>query len=507
MDLKESPEFERRIGIWFYATEADGIGGTIKTRPADFFVREITGRVEQEEGKYLIAELTKENWDMHNVIREISRRLRVSRNRIGFAGTKDKFAVTRQKISIWDITETELEQVKIADVSLKPIGRSNKAVSLGDLYGNEFEIIIRDIKGRKEAIKEKIDAITSEIETLGGVPNFFGPQRFGISRPITHIVGKHLIDGDIEKAVISYISDIFDGESEEAKKARQLCKNCGGAGDGTGEGAGVDDMNWNLKECLKQMPVFLRYERAMLNELIKRKSSNEELSEADFISAFFVLPKNLQKLFVHAYQAYLFNLILSQRMKQDHEQEQDQEQKMQLNEAVVGDIVCFQNKRGVVDTDKVARVSADNLDGVNRLIKRGRAFVTAPIFGYETEFADGAVGEIERRVLDDEGIEIKSFYNEKIPEISSKGTRRPVLVPVKFEFNANANANANATISAEISEDELNPGRFKAKLQFFLPKGSYATVLLREYTRTKRKELQMPFSPASLSLATYLRSL
>jgi tRNA pseudouridine13 synthase len=174
MNLKESPEFEKRIGIWFYSTRAEGIGGEIKRIPVDFFIREITNRAEGDEGKYLIAELTKQNWDTHSVVREISNRLRVSRNRIGFAGTKDKFAVTTQKISIWDTDETELERVKIADVSLKPIGRSSKAVSLGDLYGNEFKIVIRNIVGRKEEVAEKIAAITTEIETAGGIPNFFG---------------------------------------------------------------------------------------------------------------------------------------------------------------------------------------------------------------------------------------------------------------------------------------------------------------------------------------------
>ncbi|MCK4733994.1 MAG: tRNA pseudouridine(13) synthase TruD [Methanophagales archaeon] len=71
----------------------EGVGGVTKTEPADFFVREITNRQEGEEGKYLIAELTKENWDTHSGIREISRRLRVSRDRIRFASTKDKFAL------------------------------------------------------------------------------------------------------------------------------------------------------------------------------------------------------------------------------------------------------------------------------------------------------------------------------------------------------------------------------------------------------------------------------
>ena len=92
-ELKESPKFEKQIGILFYFTRTEGIGGVIKTKPSDFFVREITNKEEGEEGKYLIAKLTKDNWDTHNVINEISRRLRVSRNRIGFAGTKDKFAL------------------------------------------------------------------------------------------------------------------------------------------------------------------------------------------------------------------------------------------------------------------------------------------------------------------------------------------------------------------------------------------------------------------------------
>ena len=445
MELKESPEYENRIGIWFYATQTGGIGGTIKTVPTDFIVREITNRVEQGEGKYLIAELTKENWDTHSMVREISRRLRVSRNRIGFAGTKDKFARTTQRISIWDTDEDELNRVKIADVSFKIIGRSNKAVSLGDLSGNEFEIVIRNIEGSKEEIMEKIVSITKEIENTGGIPNFFGVQRFGISRPITHIVGKHLIEGNLKEAVMSYISDVFPEESEETKQARMLCRN--------GE----------LKECLKQMPTFLRYERAMLNELIK--SGNE--CEAQFLSAFSVLPKNLQKLFVHAYQAYLFNLVLSHRMKRN----------LPFNEAVVGDVVCFQNDFGVADPDKVENVTEAKIEGINRLIKRGRAFVTAPIFGYETELVDGVQGEIERRVLGDEAVELSDFYSEKMPEISSKGTRRPVLVPVKVKLRDD-----------ELKEDELNPGRFKMTLQFFLPKGSYATVLVREYMKTPYRQ-------------------
>ncbi len=440
MTLQESPEYERRIGIKYYATTTEGIVGTIKAKPGDFIVREVTNRTEGTAGKYLIAELTKTNWDTHTVARELARRLRVSRNRIGFAGTKDKFAVTTQKISLWDTEETALERIRITDVSLRPIGRSNKSVALGDLYGNEFSIVIRNVDGDRGGIQAAIDAITAELKAAGGVPNYFGVQRFGTNRPITHLVGKLLIMNDLKGTVMSYIGKIFPDESAEAKAARALC--------GQGE----------LKACLTQMPVFLRYERAMLNELVK--SSETERGEAQYRAAFSVLPKNLQKLFVHAYQAYLFNLILSRRL----------ELGLPFNQAVVGDVVCYHDERGIPDPERVEAVTAGKVDGINRLIRHGRAFVTAPLVGSATAFGEGAVGELERAVLSDEQIAPEQFELEALPELSSRGSRRPLLVPVELRVQ-------------QLSADELNPGRWKVQLEFFLPRGSYATVVLREYVK------------------------
>lgn len=183
--------------------------------------------------------------------------------------------------------------------------------------------------------------MTTEIENAGGIPNFFGVQPFGIRRPITQEVGKHQIKGKIKEAVMSYISDIFPDESEEAKRARLLCKK--------GELK-------ELKEGLKRMPPFLRYEKAMLNELVKSESGS--ISEANFPSAFNVLPKNLQKFFVHAYQANLFNLVLSHRMKQN----------LPFNEALLDDVVCFRNKFGFAAIDKDR--GGESYRGQNRRDKR-----------------------------------------------------------------------------------------------------------------------------------------
>ncbi len=433
--LIPSPEPERRLGIWYYATRTEGIGGIIKQIPADFVVREVTSREENDSGEFLIIELKKVNWDTNSVIREISRRLGISRNRIGFAGTKDKSAVTVQKLSIRGINAEDLKRVRLADVTMRILGRSNKPVSLGDLHGNEFEIVIRGLNGSESEILSRIDSISEEIESIGGVPNFFGVQRFGVSRPITHIVGEHLVRGDIKAAVMTYLAYISPDESDAVIRARELCRK--------GE----------FKESLKRMP--LRYERAILNELVKAKDPDE----ANYVAALRALPQNLQKLFIHAYQAYLFNIVLSKRMAEQ----------IPLNEAMIGDVVCYRNESGFADPGRIERVTAAKVDAINRLIRHGRAFVTAPIFGFATEPGTGKEGDIEHEVLDEAGISLSDFRSI-VPGMSSRGTRRPIIVPLRITHE-------------ELAPDELNPGSKRLKLRFFLPKGSYATVVLREYMK------------------------
>ncbi|MHC1585627.1 MAG: tRNA pseudouridine(13) synthase TruD [Candidatus Syntropharchaeia archaeon] len=412
------------IGIEVYITKSEGIGGTIKKYPSDFRVFEITSRSEGEEGNYLIVEVTKENWDTHHLVRDLSRVLGVSRKRFGWAGTKDRKAIATQKMSIWGIKEGDLERIKLPGVSIKKIGYSNKPVSLGDLYGNEFEITVRDIDLPREIAEDRVRKILKEMEEKG-VPNFFGEQRFGTSRPVTHLVGREIVLGNFEKAAMLYIAEPFPDESEETKKARKYIK---------------DTLDFRGK-----LPNFLRYERAMLDYLIK--------NPGDYKGAFNVLPENLKKLFVHAYQSYIFNLILSRRIKEG----------IPLNQAVVGDIVCFKNEIGFPDPSRTQKVTEKTVDGINNLIKRGRAWVTLPLIGYETELAEGIQGEIEEKVLEEQKIDKDDFRIPSMPELASKGTRREITLPLNLKY-------------------EIGDGW--AKFKFSLPKGGYATVLLREIIKS-----------------------
>lgn len=436
----EVPEIEKKIGISLYSTNTKGTGGQLRQEVEDFIVREITNREEGKEGKYLVLEVTKRDWDTHHLTRTLAKVLQISQKRIGVAGTKDKRALTTQKISVFDIDASEVEHVHLKDVELKVLGRSRKSIELGDLWGNDFIITIRDVASSPGETKKLLDMTTGEILAQGGVPNLFGIQRFGSIRPVTQLVGKAIVEGDFEKAALLYIAEPFPDESDDTKKARQLIKE-----------------TRDFKEGLKTYPLRLGHERAMMNHLIANPN--------DYAGAFLVLPKNLYKMFVHGYQSYIYNIILCRRI----------ENGLSLNQVVEGDIICFRNDAGFPDSSKTEKVTAETVAAVNRLIKRNRAFITAPLPGYNTEFASGIPGEIEQEVLQELRVPLEGFNIEEIPEMSSKGTRREILLQVQPKF--------------EVSADELNAGKSKAVLEFMLPKGSYATTVLREYM--KADPLQM----------------
>lgn len=430
----EVPKIEKQIGIDLYSTDTDGLGGQLRQEVEDFIVKEITNREEEQEGKYLILELVKRDWDTHHFTRTLAKILQISQKRISVAGTKDKRALTTQKISIFDIDAQKIEKIHLKDIELKVLGRSRKSVELGDLWGNNFRITIRNITHSSEETHKLLEKTTNEILAQGGVPNFFGIQRFGSVRPVTHLVGKAIVEGDFEKAALFYIAEPFPDEPEETKEARQFVKE-----------------TRDFKEGLKIYPLHLGHERAMMNHLIANPD--------DFAGAFLVLPKNLYRMFVHGYQSYIYNTVLCRRI----------EKGLPLNEAVEGDIVCFKNEFGLPDSSKTEQVTSETVIAMNRLIKRNRAFITAPLPGYTTEFASGIPGEIEQAVIEEFKVPLQGFNIEKVPEMSSRGTRREVFLQVEPKF--------------EIGEDELNPGKSKAVLEFMLPKGSYATTVLREYMK------------------------
>ncbi|MCD6146474.1 MAG: tRNA pseudouridine(13) synthase TruD, partial [Thermoplasmata archaeon] len=137
-----------------------------------------------------------------------------------------------------------------------------------------------------------------------------------------------------------------------------------------------------------------------------------------------------------------------------------------INEAVEGDIIItFEN--GDVQSRKGIKVKKSNIEKINNQIRKGNCFPSGIIMGYDAEFAEGEMGEIERKVIEKEGITPEKFVVHDIPSLSSGGMRRIILSPLK-------------RIRWEMGDSIL-------KLSFSLPKGCYATCLLREFMKTEIK--------------------
>lgn len=426
-------ETEKIIGINTFFTNFKGAGGKLRLVPLDFIVKEVSNYPSKKEnGKFTIADVTATNWETNMLIRDISNWLHISRQRIGFAGTKDKRAKTTRLMSFYKIPIEDLSKVNMKDVLIENIYQSDKAVKVGNLIGNKFDIKIRKIKD--DVKTEGLQSVISKINENDGFPNYYGVQRFGIVRPITHIVGKNIVKGDFQVAAMSYIANPLKDEDEESYKLREEL-----------------EKTHDYAQALKTYPPQLNYEKAILNKLV--------VEPEDFVSSLKELPKNLLTMFIYAYQSYLFNKILSERIKR----------KIPLNRAIVGDIV-LPIRKNVIDQN-VIEVKENNLDKVNKQISKKKAVVSGVLFGSDSVFSGGEIGEIEHKMIDSEKIDPRDFIIPEIPYISSSGSRRPLLAYVK-------------DLDFKIADDKLNEGGKLLNLTFELQKGSYATSLLREFMKT-----------------------
>lgn len=430
MHYRECRTAESGIGMQFYLTPADGTGGRLKISPDDFIVREISSHPEpKDDGRYVIAEVTARNWETNRLIRIMSRSLGVSRERIGFAGTKDKRAVTTQLMS-FEMPIGNLERLDLKDVSIRDAYTARRGIRIGDLVGNSFEIRVGEYDADRDAIEEILEAVAGGIGGIGGFPNYFGVQRFGVIRPVTHTVGEHIVRGDLEAAVRTYLSSPSEYEDEAVISVRERM---------------VTGDDWN--GFVRDMPDSMSFERTLAQHLAENPD--------DWRGAIGALPRNLQMMFVHAYQSYLFNLMLSGRMAAG----------LPLDSPVAGDTVIPLDANGIPLHENPVIASSRNLDLVERQVRAGRAYVAISLFGSESTIADGEMGDIEREVIREAGVDREDFIVPGLGHCSSKGSHREIVCPVR-------------DLNHRIDDDGYT-------VSFSLPKGNYATCLMREFMKSE----------------------
>ena len=423
--MKESQfEKEQALGIGYYGTSEVGVGGVLRSSPEDFRVTELPVKFTGS-GPYLICRLTKKSWEHQHAVREIANRLKISQKRIGWAGTKDRNAVTEQYISLYDVSAEDVSALSIKDITIEPVSKHQFSLGLGNLEGNKFTLVLRGCGFEGDELKERVSRISEEIKC--GIPNYFGLQRFGAMKPVTHRMGYHILRKEYREAVKLYVGDAFPYESDEVKAARKAF-------------AETED----AKEALHSLPVHLTYERILLDSLMKNKD--------DFGAALQMLPPKLLSMFVSAYQSWLFNMAVTERCRRG----------IPLNEPDIGEHLVFSNGR--VDT-----VTERNLPAARQHMKRGRCFVVGWMPGKTVGAAAGPLEETMLSLMEKDGISMASYAS--------------AADFVKTNFDGfHRRISLEADVSAEVSGSDVS-------LSFTLPPGHYATTVAREYMQAEPENM------------------
>ncbi len=356
------PNLDSQIGIAVYSTKFNGIGGKIRVEPDDFQVTEIISQraqnsINDQEG-YAVYKLKKKKIDTNHALSDVFRKKGI---RLKALGLKDASAITEQFVCSGN-KGRPIENFSTDKYSLEKIGFVKKPLSKKDMISNHFKI----------KISECIDDLSSFIE-YEKILNFYGYQRFGSKRPVTHLIGKAILQRDFKKAVELIVSFTSPYDSKENTEIREK----------------LSDTK-NYAKYLDQVPRQMDIERIVLKEMIEH---------GDVLRALRAIQVSLRRFYIQAYQSFLFNQSLSAAFSDGED----------LFEAQSTD-VCF-------DFHGIIGKYVKGLDQNLALPFVGYSYYKKTRFDYQIS-----------KILKQEEITPKDFFIKEMQEVSSEGGFRQAAI-------------------------------------------------------------------------------
>ncbi|PIW33022.1 MAG: tRNA pseudouridine(13) synthase TruD [Nitrosopumilales archaeon CG15_BIG_FIL_POST_REV_8_21_14_020_37_12] len=356
------PTIDSQIGITTYSTSFDGIGGKIRSAPEDFQVYEKISEKSlnsiKEQGSYAVFKLTKKKIDTSHALSDIFKRRGI---RLKALGLKDASAVTEQFVCA-NNSGNSVDELVSDKYSLKKIGYVKKPLSKKDMVGNHFKIKISDCSQG-----------LSNFHEHDRILNFYGYQRFGSKRPVTHLIGKAILQKNFKKAVDLIVSFTSPYDSDENTSIREK----------------LTDTS-NYARYLDQVPPQMDVERIVLQEMIDH--GNEQ-------KAIRAIPLHLRRFYIQAYQSFIFNLSLSAAFVDGEN----------LFECIDGD-VCF-----------------DNAGVIGKFVRGMDQRLALPFVGYSYYKKTRFHLQITK-ILESEEMSPKDFFIKEMQEVSSEGGFRQAAI-------------------------------------------------------------------------------
>jgi tRNA pseudouridine13 synthase len=349
------PKIDSDLGISVYTTNFSGCGGMIKKQNEDFVVSEIISekahsKIRSEFG-YAVCKLKKNGIDTRHALSEIFKKYGI---RFKSLGLKDAIAITEQFVVTTDKIKHDF-LINESKYSLKKIGFTSKPLSKKVMIGNNFKI---KISGATDTL--------SQFKEYDKILNFYGYQRFGSSRAVTHLIGKALIQKDFAHAIHLLLSFTTEYDTAQNIALRKMM---------------ADKSKYS--EALKIIPNGMDLEKIALKEMLEHNNP---------IKALRALPLSIRRFFVQSYQSFIFNKTLSMSFENSEE--------------------LFSPQSNDVCYDKNADLGKFENDPLQRL--------TIPFVGY-SYYKKTRFDYHIKKILEDEEITPKDFFSKEMQEISSEG--------------------------------------------------------------------------------------
>jgi len=409
MSLQPPPP-DIAAGMTAYATTSGRQPGRLRTEREDFQVDEILdlGVLEHERkgGFVPVYVIRKNGIDTPHAAEELASFLK---SKVNFAGLKDSNAVTVQYASARSSRADDPPMVQGRMFEAERIGYLPRPISRGMMSGNRFRIVVRSGSDLREVVEEVFRKCSDR-----GIPNYFGYQRFGLRGMANHRVGRAILLRDFRDAIRIFLGDPRQAESPEAVEARRLA----------GEG--------QYEQAIRHFSPRQDIERKVCAHLAKKPD--------DPLGAIRRIPIVPRRLFVQAYQSYVFNRVAS--------------------DAIASGLDISRAEEG----DNWATLAPDQLrsthtHGVKERVVEG-AVPLIQIVGYGTRDYGSRFDRIMLPLLKEQSLEPKMFYIKEAEELSNEGGFRHAPL-----------------LAANLGQEQHPAG---VTLTFNLGRGEYATTLLRE---------------------------
>jgi len=374
--------------------------------------------------KYALYVATKRNMETWELIRDFALSLRVKVWDVQHLGLKDKRAITSQFLCVKLREGTKPpEKVGGGGWQAELYGTSDIPLEPEDLAGNSFEIVLK-VSDRIDP--DRVNSFFKRFvnwSTVNGIPDFYGYQRFGSSKPINHIVGYLILRRDFSRACEVILGPSSTFESDELRSAREGYRK-----------------SHDVSNLLVRLPPSFRIERKICSNLSKEKTPQEAIMRLPAVELRFLL---------ESLSSFIFNLTLSKFL---------QERK---DLSALGFFVPLDDFGCPIDA--VAKHAEETDDLLKADFQGHKAAPAIPMPGY---LMREIIYDETRELMQALGIEHTAFLFKERPQASYPGGLRPALSWPKF-----------------YGVSQLKPCYWS--LSFFLKKGSYATVLLRELSKPK----------------------